>query len=113
MVLTDSAQLIGAIQLFSLVVSARNMAPMGSALTTTAIQPPGIKKEIATGIAVTAAKQCAKQKAAPRSLKHVVSASSMERMESARLMVAQPMQHEGSSIATDTAVERRNHSAPS
>ena len=60
MVLTGSAQLMGAIQLFSLGVSARNMVLMASALSTPAIQPPSIKKETATGIAITAARQCAR-----------------------------------------------------
>ena len=57
---TGSAPLLDVTQLLLLVASAGNMVPMGSALYTTAIQPPGIKKETATGIAVTAARQCAR-----------------------------------------------------
>ena len=72
------------------------MAPTGSALSTPAIQPPSIKKETATGIAVPAARaKCARQKAAPLLRMHVVFASSMVLMESASLMAAPPMQQIG------------------
>ena len=56
-----SARQLGVIQLLFVVDSAKNMAPMGSALSATALQLPNLlKKEIAVGTAVTARRKCAR-----------------------------------------------------
>ena len=61
-----SALLLDVVHLLKLVGSAVHMVPMDSALSATALQLLYLsKKEIAVGTAATAARKCARRKAAP------------------------------------------------
>ena len=78
--------------MLSLAGSARDTAPLGSALSAVAALPPYRWRKERAASTVVAAGRCARRKAAPRWLKHVASAPSTVLLERARWMAAPPMQ---------------------
>ena len=94
------ALLQGAVQLLNLVGSARNTAPMGSALSAVAALPPYRQRKERAASTAVADRKCARRKAAPRLHYHAASAGNMALSERARLMAAPPTQ---SVVALHTA----------
>ena len=86
MVPGDSALLKGAVMVLMLVVSAKDMVVNQSVLGNGAPQPS--KQGDGVSSTAVARQPCARWIAAPRLLKHAVSASNMGRMESASLQAA-------------------------
>ena len=85
-----SALLQAAATSVKLVGSARNTAPMGSALSAVAPLPPNRKRKGRAASMVVAARKCARREAAPRLPEHAASVPSMVRLDRASLMPALP-----------------------
>ena len=111
MVQMGSAPLQGAIQLPKLVGFVASMAPMGSALSTTAPQP-SVQEEGVSSMAESARRKCARWKAAALLHTHVVSVASMVHMEHASLVGAPPTPEQDLNIAGNMVVERRTSRVP-